>query len=235
MTDKGIRYIQSDVSAFCCFLLEIIKANYRPYTVIGVRDGGAGGAAAPPPPIRAVCRHEFGQRGDIIRAKHPKCLNNTNLGSVTAGNGKKPRIEGLLLELTGKIEPPHIKWIPENCCYYPPPPPLNTDPGKFLLLPPPPPPTESIRAKLGLPPPNGCWPVRRCLHLYSQVAEDSCYSVIQQSLQVTIPRILTFSISICHVNPKMCGLSISFPPAHRELTTTSRIKLGENVCAIIVN
>ena len=27
---------------------------------IGVRDGGAGGAAAPP--IRAVCRHEFGQR-----------------------------------------------------------------------------------------------------------------------------------------------------------------------------
>ena len=28
---------------------------------IGVRDGGAGGAAAPPP-IRAVCRHEFGQR-----------------------------------------------------------------------------------------------------------------------------------------------------------------------------
>ena len=32
----------------------------------------------------------------------------------------------------------------------PPPPPLHTDPGKFLLLPPPP--TESIRAKLGLPP-----------------------------------------------------------------------------------
>ena len=34
---------------------------------IGVRDGGAGGAAAPP--IRAVCRHEFGQRVEIIRTK----------------------------------------------------------------------------------------------------------------------------------------------------------------------
>ena len=55
-------------------------------TPIGVRDGGAGGAAAPP--IRAVCRHEFGQRVDIIRAKPNKCLNNTNLGSVTAVNEK---------------------------------------------------------------------------------------------------------------------------------------------------
>ena len=55
-------------------------------TSIGVRDGGAGGAAAPP--IRAVCRHEFGQRADIIRAKHNTCLNNTNLGPVTAVNGK---------------------------------------------------------------------------------------------------------------------------------------------------
>ena len=52
---------------------------------IGVRDGGQGGQ-------RAVCRHEFGQRGDIIRAKHNTCLNNTNLGSVTAVNGKKNRI-----------------------------------------------------------------------------------------------------------------------------------------------
>ena len=49
---------------------------------IGVRDGGAAA-----PPIRAVCRHEFGQRGDIIRAKHNTCLNNTNLGSVTAVKG----------------------------------------------------------------------------------------------------------------------------------------------------
>ena len=61
----------------------------RPIT-IGVRDGGAGGAAAPP--IRAVCRHEFGQRVDIIRAKHNTCVKNTNLGSVTAVNGKKTRI-----------------------------------------------------------------------------------------------------------------------------------------------
>ena len=56
-------------------------------TGIGVRDGGQGGAAAPP--IRAVCRHEFGQRVDIIRAKHNTCLNNTNLGSVTGVKGKK--------------------------------------------------------------------------------------------------------------------------------------------------
>ena len=54
---------------------------------IGVRDGGQGGASAPPP-IRAVCRHEFGQRVDIIRAKHNTCLNNTNLGTVTGVNGK---------------------------------------------------------------------------------------------------------------------------------------------------
>ena len=59
--------------------------------VIGVRDGGAGGGSCPPP-IRAVCRHEFGQRVDIIRAKHNTCLNNTNLGSATAVNGKKTRI-----------------------------------------------------------------------------------------------------------------------------------------------
>ena len=61
-------------------------------------------------------------RVDIIRAKHNTCLNNTNLGSVTAVNGK--------------ILPPHRIWIPDNFCYYAPPP------------------TESIRAKLGLPPPE---------------------------------------------------------------------------------
>ena len=37
--------------------------------------GGQGGAVAPP--IRAVCRHEFGQRVDIILAKHNTCLKNT--------------------------------------------------------------------------------------------------------------------------------------------------------------
>ena len=86
----------------------------------------------PPPPIRAVCRHEFGQRVDIIRAKHNTCLNNTNLGSVTAVNGTNSATpqnmdpgKFLLLPL----------WTPENVCYYPPPP------------------TESILAKLGLPPP----------------------------------------------------------------------------------
>ena len=53
------------------------------------RRTGRGGRGAAAPPIRAVCRHEFGQRVDIIRAKHNTCLNNTNLGSVTAVNGKK--------------------------------------------------------------------------------------------------------------------------------------------------
>ena len=51
---------------------------------------GAGGAVAPP--IRGVCRHEFGQRVEIIRAKQNTCLNNTNLGCGTAVNGKKNRI-----------------------------------------------------------------------------------------------------------------------------------------------
>ena len=51
--------------------------------------GGGGRGAAAPPPIRAVCRHEFGQRVDINRANHNTCLNNTNLGSVTAVNEKK--------------------------------------------------------------------------------------------------------------------------------------------------
>ena len=64
-----------------------VLSVFRHVSCIGVRDGGQGGGSCPPP-IRAVCRHEFGQRGDIIRAKHKKCLNNTNLGSVTAGKGK---------------------------------------------------------------------------------------------------------------------------------------------------
>ena len=46
--------------------------------LIGVRDGGQGGGA--------VCRQTFGQRVDIIRAKHNTCLNNTNLRYVTAVN-----------------------------------------------------------------------------------------------------------------------------------------------------
>ena len=85
---------------------------------IGVRDGGQGAAA---PPIRAVCRHTFGQRAKIIRAKHNTCLNNTNLGYVTGVNGKNSATT--------------TESGAENFCYYPPP--LNFDPGKFLLLPPP--------------------------------------------------------------------------------------------------
>ena len=42
------------------------------------RTGRGAGGQLPPPPIRAVCRHEFGQRVDIIRAKPKTCLNNTN-------------------------------------------------------------------------------------------------------------------------------------------------------------
>ena len=68
--------------------------TYQVLLLIGVRDGGGGRGAGGqlPPPIRAVCRHEFGQRVDIIRAKHNRCLNNTNLGSVTAVDEKKGRI-----------------------------------------------------------------------------------------------------------------------------------------------
>ena len=108
--------------------------------------GGGGGAAAPP--IRAVCRHEFGQRVDNIRAKYNTCLNNPNLGSVTAVNGKKDEFRVCYCCKRKKFchpteygsrkisatTPPHRIWIPENFCSYPPPP------------------TESIRAKLGLPP-----------------------------------------------------------------------------------
>ena len=97
--------------------------------------GGAGGAAAPPP-IRAVCRHEFGQRVDIIRAKHNTCLNNPNLGSFTAKNTNLGSVMGVNGKNSGTPHnmdpgkflllpppPPHRIWIPENFCYYPPPPP----------------------------------------------------------------------------------------------------------------
>ena len=84
----------------------ITKATLHVLWSIGVRDGGQGGSC-PPPPIRAVCGHEFGQRVDIIRAKHNTCLNYTNLGYVTAVNGKNSAT------------------------------PQNMDPGKFPLLPPP--------------------------------------------------------------------------------------------------
>ena len=107
--------------------------NVRVKATIGVRDGGLGQL---PPPIRAVCRHEFGQRVNIIRAKHNTCLNNTNLGSVTAVNGTKNTNLGYVTAVNGKIMPPHRIGIPENFCYYPPPP-QNMDPGKALVLPPP--------------------------------------------------------------------------------------------------
>ena len=74
-----------------------------------------------PPPIRAVCRHEFGQRVNIIRAKDNTCLNNTNLGSVTGVNGKKPNL-GSVTVGKGKNSAT----------------PQNMDPGKVLPLPPPP-------------------------------------------------------------------------------------------------
>ena len=125
--------------------------NVRVKATIGVRDGGLGKL---PPPIRAVCRHEFGQRFDIIRAKHNTCLNNTNLGSVTAVNGTKNTNLGSVTAVNGKIQPPHRIGIPENVL--PPP----TEYGSRKSSGTTPPPTESIRAKLGLPPPDGCWPVR---------------------------------------------------------------------------
>ena len=70
-----------------------ISQMYTSHALMHRRTGrGGAGGGCPPPPIRAVCRHEFGQRVYIIRAKHNTCLNNTNLGSVTAVNGGKTRI-----------------------------------------------------------------------------------------------------------------------------------------------
>ena len=90
-------------------------------THIGVRDGGGGQGGSCPPPIWAVCRHEFGQRVDIILAKHNPCLNNTNLGSVTAVNGKILPPHRIWIPANFCYYPPHIIWIAENFCYYPPP------------------------------------------------------------------------------------------------------------------
>ena len=110
---------------------------------IGVRDRGRQLA----PPIRAVCRHTFGQRVDIIRAKHNTCLNNTNLGSVTAVNGTN----------SATTPPPNRTF-----CYYSPP----TEYGsrKCLLLPPP----HRIHSgkTRSAPPPNGCLPVRLWSYIY---------------------------------------------------------------------
>ena len=79
--------------------------------------------------------NEFGQRVDIIRAKHNTCLNNTNLGSVTAVNGK------ILC---------HPTEYGSRKIYATTPPPTEYGSRKISATTPP---TESIRAKLGLPPP----------------------------------------------------------------------------------
>ena len=96
---------------------------------IGVRDGGQGGC---PPPIRAVCRHTFGQRVDIIRAKHNTCLNNTNLGSGTAVNGNNsattlPPSPGKFLLLP----PPPTEFIRAKQLGLPPPPPMDVGPYAY--------------------------------------------------------------------------------------------------------
>ena len=97
---------------------------------IGVRDGGSS-----PPPIRAVCRHTFGQRVDIIRAKHNTCLNNTNLGYVTAGNKfchYPPPTESDVLLLPPPTEYGSRKMSATS-------PPHRIHSGKTLSAPPPPP------------------------------------------------------------------------------------------------
>ena len=141
---KNLVRVHMDTLASCNeyeLLANIKKLAVR--TDIGVRDGGGRGGSCPP--IRAVCRHEFGQRGDIIRAKHNTCLNNTNLGSVTAVKGNNP------------ATPQNMD--PGKFLLLPPPPTLNLDPGKFLLLPPPP---LNPFGQNSVCPPNGCWPVRLC-------------------------------------------------------------------------
>ena len=107
-------------AAKCCLPIGYKYSYVHKHTHRRTGRGAGGGSN---PPIRAVCRHEFGQRVDIIRAKHNTCLNNTNLGSVTAVNGKNPAT-------------PQNMDPGKNFGYYPPPP-LNMEPGKCLLLPPP--------------------------------------------------------------------------------------------------
>ena len=106
--------------------------------------------------IRAESRHYF-------RAKHNTCLNNTNLGSVTAVKGKNsapppPPPHHRMLSAPGDDGkcvllppyPPPTEYGSRKIYATIPPPPQSMDHGKVLLQPPP---TESIRAKLGLPPP----------------------------------------------------------------------------------
>ena len=65
--------------------------------------GGQGGAVAPPP-IRAVCRHQFGQRVDIIRTKHNTCLINTSkFAEIRFGWGNKGDVHRVLLYNRQKI------------------------------------------------------------------------------------------------------------------------------------
>ena len=146
----GVTNILIDIICILCLLSAIFlhihlvsgQRRFAHAFIHGHRRTGRGGQGAAAPPIRAVCRHTFGQRVDIIRAKHNTCLNNTNLGSVTAVNGKilpppppPNRARKIWARKISATIPP-----PENFCYYPPP--LNMHPGT----------TESIRAKLGLPP-----------------------------------------------------------------------------------
>ena len=113
------------------------------------RRTGRGGGQLPP---------QFGEfvdmnsgRVEIIWAKHNTCLNNPNLGSVTAVNGKNPNL-GSVTAANGKNSEFERIWIPENSCYYPPP----TEYGSRKISPTiPPPPNKTLSA-----PPNGCWPVR---------------------------------------------------------------------------
>ena len=122
---------------------------------IGVRDGGAGGAVAPP--IRAVCRHEFGHRVNIIRAKHNTCLNNRNLGSVTGVNGKTPNLGSVTVcKGTNRATPQNMDPISATT---PPP----TEYGSRKISATTPPPLNPFGQNSVCPPPNGCWPVRLCL------------------------------------------------------------------------
>ena len=67
------------------------------------------------------------------------------------------------------------------------PPPLNLDPGQFLLLPPPP--TESIRAKLGLPPQMdvGPYAYARARHISDTNDEYYTAATASPSADFTLP------------------------------------------------